>query len=600
MIAPTSLSEQEMTTAVLFGGTGGFSTGAKRPTIEYGGKIFKTKLLCSIDYDPVACLNHDKITGGNEAVVMDLFTRQQYIDWHGKEPPEEWREAEPWDLWKAFGYQVPYYLFTSPPCKGLSALLPKKSAESKKYQALNLLTLRGIELSLRACIEYGGRIPAFVHLENVPRILTRGKDLLKRIRKLLEKYGFVVDMRADHNLGEVGGLGQNRLRFQILARDEAQVPNFVYLPPKKPLKTIGDVIGPLPAPGDTVAGGPLHRLPKLQWKTWLRLALIPAGGDWRDLNKVDYKNLRVVHEPRRGAFEVADWNETSRAVTSTAGPGRSNGVSAVSDPRLQISGNGKTNIFRVQSRDEPATCVTGSAGPNQGAGCIADPTLQERAGRHPAVYRIVRADEPAPCITGTRFGSGAVAIADPMVKTKLHPDSYGVQDWDASAKTVRSANRIMQAAGSIADPRITSVPRADTMGVQAWEQTAKTVTGSMDVHAGAAAVSDPRIPEDNEAGIWTIIAQDGTWHRPLTTYELAMLQSFPQYLPDGRPFQLEGCSDAKAREYIGNAYPPDAAEESVKVILLAFAKAQAGVTFEFSWEPIWVQPERDEESQLVH
>ncbi|MEK5166021.1 DNA cytosine methyltransferase [Paenibacillus sp. FSL R5-0527] len=600
MIAPTSLSEQEMTTAVLFGGTGGFSTGAKRPTIEYGGKIFKTKLLCSIDYDPVACLNHDKITGGNEAVVMDLFTRQQYIDWHGKEPPEEWREAEPWDLWKAFGYQVPYYLFTSPPCKGLSALLPKKSAESKKYQALNLLTLRGIELSLRACIEYGGRIPAFVHLENVPRILTRGKDLLKRIRKLLEKYGFVVDMRADHNLGEVGGLGQNRLRFQILARDEAQVPNFVYLPPKKPLKTIGDVIGPLPAPGDTVAGGPLHRLPKLRWKTWLRLALIPAGGDWRDLNKVDYKNLRVVHDPRRGAFEVADWNETSRAVTSTAGPGRSNGVSAVSDPRLQISGNGKTNIFRVQSRDEPATCVTGSAGPNQGAGCIADPTLQERAGRHPAVYRIVRADEPAPCITGTRFGSGAVAIADPMVKTKLHPDSYGVQDWDASAKTVRSANRIMQAAGSIADPRITSVPRADTMGVQAWEQTAKTVTGSMDVHAGAAAVSDPRIPEDNEAGIWTIIAQDGTWHRPLTTYELAMLQSFPQYLPDGRPFQLEGCSDAKAREYIGNAYPPDAAEESVKVILLAFAKAQAGVTFEFSWEPIWVQPERDEESQLVH
>lgn len=600
MNSQINLPEQKKTLAVLFGGVGGYSTGAKRAKIEYGGKIFSTELLCSIDYDPVACLNHDKITGGNEAVVMDLFTRQQYIDWHGKEPPDEWKEAEPWDLWKAFGYQVPYHLFTSPPCKGLSALLPKKSAESKKYQALNLLTLRGIELALRACIEYGGKIPAFVHLENVPRILTRGKDLLKRIRKLLEKYGFVVDMRAEHNLGEVGGLGQNRLRFQILARDEVQVPNFVYLPPKKPLKTIGDVIGPLPAPGDTAAGGPLHRLPKLQWKTWMRLALIPAGGDWRDLNKVDYKNLRVVHEPRRGAFEVADWNKTSRAVTSTAGPGRSNGVSAVSDPRLQISGNGKTNIFRVQSRGETATCVTGSAGPNQGAGCIADPTLQERGGRHPAVYRIVPADEPAPCITGTRFGSGAVAIADPMVKTKLHPDSYGVQEWGTSAKTVRSANRIMQAAGSIADPRVTSAPRADTMGVQAWGQTSKTITGSMDVHAGAAAISDPRIPEDNEAGVWTIIAQDGTWHRPLTTYELAMLQSFPQHLPDGRPFQLEGCSDAKAREYIGNAYPPDAAEEAEKVILLAFAKAQEGVTFEFSWDPIWVQPESNQESQLVH
>ncbi|MNL77390.1 hypothetical protein D3C87_2035500 [compost metagenome] len=70
-----------------------------------------------------------------------------------------------------------------------------------------------------------------------------------------------------------------------------------------------------------------------------------------------------------------------------------------------------------------------------------------------------------------------------------------------------------------------------------------------------------------------------------------MIQSFPRYLPDGRPFQLEGCSDAKAREYIGNAYPPEAAEEATKVILLAAAKAADGITFEFSHEDIWVMPE---------
>lgn len=629
------------TSAFLFAGIGGATAGAMRSQVEYGGKVYKFKVLCAIDSDPVACRNHDLITGEQTAVQMDLFKRWQYVAWHGHEPPPEWQEVTPWDIWQAFKQQVPFFLFLSPPCKGLSGLLPQGKADSDKYQALNYLTVHGLEITLQACLEYGGRLPAVIQLENVPRITSRGKPLLRQIKKLLIKYGYAVSIRADHNLGEIGGLGQNRVRFLIKARHESQVPNVIYYPEKKPLKSIGDVIGSLPAPGDTDAGGPLHRLPRLQWKTWMRLALIPAGGDWRDLNKVDWQNLRVIHEPRRGAFEVADWEKPSRAVTSTAGPGRSNGVTAVSDPRLQINGDGKTNLFRVQSSADPATCVTGAAGPNQGATCISDPTLQERPGRHPGVYRIVRADEPAPCVTGTRFGSGAIAVADPRVNTKLHPDSYGVQDWDSTAKTVRSANRIMQAAGSvsdprvpdrpgrytdqfrmqssegpaatvtgstdvqngaqlIADPRIKSAPRADTMGVLDWEQPSKTVIGSADVHAAAAAVSDPRIPSDDERGVWTIVSQDGTWHRPLTTYELAMIQSFPQYLPDGRPFQLEGCSDAKAREYIGNAVPPDAAEAMGNVILLAAAQADAGITFEMSWDPVWVAPQEDQIPAMVH
>lgn len=97
-----------------------------------------------------------------------------------------------------------------------------------------------------------------------------------------------------------------------------------------------------------------------------------------------------------------------------------------------------------------------------------------------------------------------------------------------------------------------------------------------------------------------IIAEDGTWHRPLTTFELAMLQSFPQYLPDGRPFQLEGCSDAKAREYIGNAVPRDSAEQMGNVILLAAAEAEAGIGYALSWEPVWVAPPADETPALVH
>jgi site-specific DNA-cytosine methylase len=630
----------QRTAAILFGGIGGYTEGIKGSKVEAYGKVHQFKVLCSIDYDPVACHNHDLITGEQTAVNMDLFDRQQYIDWNGHEPPDDWKEVTPREVWETFGCQVPDYIFLSPPCKGFSGLLPGDKAKSKKYQALNLLTIRGLELCLRACIEYGGELPMFIHFENVPRITTRGKSILERIKKMFIKYGFAYDQRSDHNLGEIGGLGQNRLRFLILARNQKRVPNYCYLPPKKALKTIGDIIGPLPMPGDTVNGGPLHRLPNLQWKTWVRLALIPAGGDWRDLNKIEWEQYRIVHEPRGGAYAVEDWNDTSRTVTGTAGPGRSNGAAAISDPRFGFSEGTHTSIYQVCRYDEAGPTVTGAHRPNNGSISISDPRLNKQEGKHPGVYRIVRADEPAPTVTGTRFGSGAIAIADPRCKTDLMPDSYGVQEWDETAKTIRGHSRIMQSASSIADPRVngregrytdqfrmqswdkaaatvtgtTDVqcgaqlvtdprmgcsPRSGTMGVQRWDEPGKTVIGSGDIHASAAAVADPRIPEDRESGVWVIVAEDGTWHRPLTTFELAMLQGFPQHLPDGRPFQLEGCSDAKAREYIGNAVPVQAATAMGNVLLIAMANAEAGLAFEMSWNPVWVAPD-EQRSEIVH
>jgi site-specific DNA-cytosine methylase len=630
------------TAAILFGGIGGETIGLMRSKVEYGGKLYQFKILCSIDYDPVACHNHDLIAGEKTSVCMDLFNRQQYIDWHGHEPPDDWREATAWDLWEAFGHQVPFFLFTSPPCKGLSGLLPEGKASTKKYQALNFLTVRGLELALEACTTYGDGVPAIIQMENVPRITSRGKNHLNRIEKLLKKYGFAISMRSDHNLGEIGGLGQERVRFLKLSRDEKQIPNFINYPQKKPMKTIGDVLGPLPPPGDTEAGGPLHRLPNLQWKTWVRLALIPAGGDWRDLNKIDWKQYRVMHEPRGGALAVEDWNKAARTVTGTAGPGRSNGAAAVSDPQVKFKSGTHATIYRVCRGNESAPTVTGAHRPNNGAICISDPQLRKQEGKHPGVYRVVRVDEPAPCVTGTRFGSGAIAIADPTVKTDLMPDSYGVQGMDETAKAIRGHSRIMQSATSIADPRIPDRPgrytdkfrvqsvdgpaatvtgvtdvqsgaqmiadpkmecaqRAGTLGVQAWEKSGSTVAGYRGVYSGCAAVADPRIPDDREGGVWIIIAEDGTWHRPLTTYELAMLQSFPTHLPDGRPFQLEGCSDQKAREYIGNAVPRDSAEAMGNVVLFAAAQAEAGETFSLSFETVWVNNNGQRiTAQMVH
>jgi hypothetical protein len=62
---------------------------------------------------------------------------------------------------------------------------------------------------------------------------------------------------------------------------QEKVPPFLYEPPKRPLRGVGEVLDRMPLPGDTPRGGPMHRVPALQWKTWVRLAFVEAGKDWR-------------------------------------------------------------------------------------------------------------------------------------------------------------------------------------------------------------------------------------------------------------------------------------------------------------------------------
>lgn len=593
----------------LFGGIGGGSLGFSGARGELLGKVGRFRTLCSFDVDPVANRNYERITGGR-AVQMDLFSRSQYIKFHGHQPPDDWREVRGIDILEACG-EYPDVVFLSPPCKGFSGLLPEAAAQTPKYQALNELTVRSIKLTLEA---FSSDLPALILIENVPRIVTRGKKLLEQIERLLKAAGYAIN-RESHCCGEIGGLGERRKRFLLIARNIEKLGAFVYRPEKRRLKSIGEVLERLPLPGDIVAGGANHRLPKLEWKTWVKLALIPAGKDWRYLNTLDYSKYRITyhprgagafgvqdwnepskavigntkingsngaaavadpriaHQPRPGAYEVSHWDEPAKTVTGSSNVGMSNGVSAVGDQRLNL-GNGKANLYRVHRIDQPASCVTGAVGPSNGAICISDPKLKERASRHPGVMQVVRSEEPAPCVTGTRFGSGALAVADPHLPMHLQAD----------------------------DLHMGCKPRSGTMGVQDWADSSVTITGSMDVHAGAAAVADPRIPQDNEKGVFYIIAEDGTIHRPLTTFELAMIQSFSHRLPDGSPFEIVGCRDSKAREYIGNAVPPDAAKAIGEVMLVSLMASSIGY-YEATSSDIWVLPDTDNtyiEHELVH
>lgn len=530
----------------LFCGIGGGALGFDNAKEEYRGVKGKFETICGIDVDPEACEDFRNLTG-RRIEKMDLFDREQYIQFHGQEPPAGWKEVTP-KMLRDTVREIPDVVFTSPPCKGFSGLLPEKSAKTQKYQALNKLTVRSIRLTLEA---FQDNLPALILLENVPRIVSRGRALLRKIKQQLEFFGYVINEDKDnyHDCGEIGGLAQHRKRFLLIARNPNKLDSFVYQPPKQPMKTIGDVIGLLPLPGDK-RFGKIHALPNLQWKTWVRLALIPAGGDWRDLEKIDWKKYRIGYLPRAGCGKVAEWDKPCGTITGAAGVSQSNSITAISDPRTGFKSGTHQAIYRVQKWEDAGRTVTGAMRPNNGALCVNDPRLPKRKNRHAAVYQVVKWEQTGPCVTGTRFGSGAPAISDPRLDCK---------------------------------------PRAGTMGVQRWDKPSKTVTGANDVHSGTSAVADPRIPEDNETGVFIIISEDGTWHRPLTTLELAVLQGLPTTLPDGRPLILAGKSDARWRERIGNMVPVAAAQAIAETMLRTMLAQEVGEWL-MSAEDIWVVP----------
>src|SRR3546814_15163211 len=68
-------------------------------------------------------------------------------------------------------------------------------------------------------------------------------------------------------------------------------------------------------PGDPAAG-PMHRVPRLAWKTWVRLAFVEAGKDWRSLNRLAVQDgqlrdyLIVPGNFHNGYMGVNGWDDT--------------------------------------------------------------------------------------------------------------------------------------------------------------------------------------------------------------------------------------------------------------------------------------------------
>ncbi|WP_066338643.1 DNA cytosine methyltransferase [Azohydromonas lata] len=308
-----------------FHGSGGGGKGFNRGQARVGNLLAKPRCIGGFDVNPASVRNFQRMTGV-AGTVLDAFSREQYTAFHGKAPPAGWREATPQDIQRAAGGERPHIVFLSSPCKGLSGLLSASKSQAAKYIALNELTLRGVWLMLEA---WGDDPPELMVLENVPGLLTRGRPLVDQITALLRAYGYAV-AESVHDCGELGGLAQTRRRCLIVARHMGKVPAMLYEPPRRRLRAVGDVLQHLALPGDPAAG-PMHRVPNLAWKTWVRLAFVQAGSDWRSLNRLavqdgvlrDYLIVPCGQEGS-GCYGVRLWSEPTGTVQGRSGP--SNGA----------------------------------------------------------------------------------------------------------------------------------------------------------------------------------------------------------------------------------------------------------------------------------
>lgn len=607
-----------------FVGLGGGARGFNKANPRVGTTQAKFRCIGGIDVDAAAIRDFDRLANA-KGTVLDLFDRSQYEAFHGRTPPVGWVEATVADVHRAAGHERPHIIFLSAPCKGFSGLLSEGKSKTDKYQALNRLTLRGVWLMLEAWKDDPVEMILF---ENVPRIATRGRHLLDQITSLLRSYGYAV-AETTHDCGEIGGLAQSRKRFLLVARHIEKVPPFLYEPEKRPLRAVGDVLGKMVMPGDLRAG-PMHRIPALQWKTWVRLAFVEAGSDWRSLNKLAIENghLRdylIVPDMHNGALGVREWSDHAGVVAGASRP--HNGSFSIADPRTQVYAAG----FGVTPWDSTSGAVAGESLPSNGKFAVADPRAPAAAAQYQQ-YGVCEWAEPMGAVIGVKSpGQGTFSVADPrhagpakhsnefrivpwdrssMAVTSAHGTGQGVADprpgwdgrhghlhvadWEKTSRTVTAGGKGVQGGYlSVADPR-SGIQRgkgdnyltAGHYGVMPWSEPAGAVSAAAGHDNGRWSVADPRMPAPADKVVCRIRALDGTWHRPFTTLELAALQSL--FDPEEK-FELDGLSDQAWRERIGNAVPSDAACAIAGVMGTTLLLAWSGETFMLSAQPIWVR-----------
>lgn len=314
---------------------------------------------------------------------------------------------------------------------------------------------------------------------------------------------------------------------------------------------------------------------------------------------------------QNGGFGVNSWNSPAHTVVGraevanawacaatplAAGPrrarwsgGRRGDRGGAVDPRLscrQWSG-----AYGVCDPAEPAPTILAAMRHDNSAASYADTKLgyreagDEAAGRHSGrgCYGVVDPTAPAPTIRGhmeIRQAPGAIAAplasVDPRVdwdpgEHKGRPHNYGVQDWSRPASTIRGKQTTQNSRASVAHPEY-PVP------------THRLVYDA----DGELVLLGPPILDWDEICYLVIQSPDGSWHRPMTDLELAVLQSLPAE-HNGEMLALRGPS-GKRREHIGNMLPKHAARAIARSMRATLDQPRADFKLVGNGK-IWVRPE---------
>lgn len=585
-----------------FCGLGAYTLGTLRARSRSGSRF---ESIGAFDIDELACRDFELLTGAM-AQRVDL----------GK--------IKPWQMAKRCE-GVPDVVVMSPPCKGFSGCLPESMSKQEKYESLNKLAYDSVKLAVKSWPE---QLPKLILLENVPRMINRGAKWLAKITKLLRKHGYEINLEP-HDCGEWGGLAQKRERLLLVARLKSACPSFLLRPENLGLRPMSSVLWqlPPPVPGST-AGGPHHRLPKINRLNWLRLATVPPKFDWRCIPM----RVRMVDvDPRMGGnttnrqtgfYGVCSSDEPSHTVIAQARAGNASWAS-VTDPRLGDRASRQNGGFGVNDRERPSHAVLGEGTSRNTFSSVADDRVEPRfagcinngplelgdgeidprsaCSRFEDAIGVSDVDRPykTPVIGHQKIENSPSSVADHrVVLPSVQPQNrgnYGVQDPARPSAVVRGAHRPTTAPASVADSRELFRPTHELVAGQPF-------TGDREAWVnGEFWLVGPEVEiVEGARGTHMIIrAPDGTVHRPMTTAELMMLMNIPVWHrpgdpteleigdPSGQWVQLQG-SDKLVREHVGNAVPVETAKR-IGVVMLELLDLGATESFSLSSGGIWVR-----------
>ncbi len=235
---------------------------------------------------------------------------------------------------------------------------------------------------------------------------------------------------------------------------------------------------------------------------------------------------------------------------------------------------------------EPSNTIAGTSAVGCGAYAITDevPTplaLGLGCAPHAGAYGVIPAEEPAPAVVAAaNIDNSRVALA-----ARPAPPPFVVLSY-AEAKRVADGHVTVPFA--IVDRDHPDVPLAivEDMAKPPFRWVDRPAKGKKGQRGATERVKVP-VP-------LVLIAKDGTWHRPLTTLELAVLQGLP-WQHRGQPLNFGGGA-TQQRRTIGNMIPAPVGEAFGNQFLAAGLASAAGALFMYGPSGgLWVHPERFEE-----